>query len=62
MANWFLDYLSGRAFAAATVRPYAYDVLCFARFCQSRELRLGKVMPVDLFDWVAWQNARIAPT
>ena len=33
VANRFLDHLAGRAFAMATVRAYAYDVLCFARFC-----------------------------
>jgi integrase/recombinase XerC len=55
-ANRFLDHLSGRSFAAATVRAYAYDVLCFARFCQARGLRLAGVVPVDLFDWVSWQT------
>jgi integrase/recombinase XerC len=60
-ANRFLDHLAGRAFAAATVRAYAYDVLCFARFCQQRGLRLADVMPVDLFDWVSWQTAGSRP-
>jgi site-specific recombinase XerD len=55
-ANRFLDHLAGRAFAAATVRAYAYDVLCFARFCQQHRLRLTEVVPVDVFDWVAWQT------
>ena len=55
VANRFLDHLTGRAFAAATVRAYAYDVLSFARFCQTRALRLADVAPVDLFEWVAWQ-------
>ena len=32
VANRFLDHLAGRAFAAATVRAYAYDVLSFARY------------------------------
>ncbi len=35
---------------------YAFDVLCFARFCQHRGLRLTDVVLVDLFDWVAWQT------
>jgi integrase/recombinase XerC len=60
-ANRFLDHLVGRAFAAATVRAYAYDVLCFARFCEARGLRLAEVAPVDLFDWVAWQTAGSRP-
>ncbi|HET9648992.1 MAG TPA: tyrosine-type recombinase/integrase [Microlunatus sp.] len=56
LANRFLDHLAGRAFATATVRAYAYDVLCFARFCQQRGLRMSEVLPVDVFDWVAWQT------
>jgi hypothetical protein len=31
-ANLFLEHLRVRSFASATVRAYAYDVLCFARF------------------------------
>jgi integrase/recombinase XerC len=54
-ANLFLEHLRVRSFAPATVRAYAYDVLCFARFCAERELRLAGVVPADLFDWVAWQ-------
>jgi integrase/recombinase XerC len=54
-ANLFLEHLRVRSFASATVRAYAYDVLCFARFCAERELRLAQVVPADLFDWVAWQ-------
>jgi hypothetical protein len=48
--------LAGRSFAAAKIRAYAYDVLCFARFCQERGLRLADVVPSDLFDWVGWQT------
>lgn len=33
-ANRFLEHLQGRSFAPATVRAYAYDVLCFARSCR----------------------------
>lgn len=60
-ANRFLDHLVGRAFAAATVRAYAYDVLSFARFCEGRGLRLAEVVPLDLFDWVGWQTAGSRP-
>lgn len=60
-ANRFLDHLVGRAFAAATVRAYAYDVLSFARFCEGRGRRLAEVVPVDLFDWVGWQTAGSRP-
>ncbi len=56
VANRFLDHLAGRSFAAATIRAYAYDVLCFARFCQGSGLRLSQVVPVDVFDWVAAQS------
>jgi integrase/recombinase XerC len=54
-ANRFLEHLRVRSFASATVRAYAYDVLCFARFCAERGLRLAEVVPADLFDWIAWQ-------
>jgi hypothetical protein len=60
-ASLFLEHLRVRSFALATVRAYAYDVLCFARFCAERELRLGEVVPADLFDWVAWQADGPAP-
>jgi integrase/recombinase XerC len=60
-ANRFLEHLAGRAFAPATVRAYAYDVLCFARFCHERGLRLADVAPSDLFDWVGWQTAGERP-
>ena len=32
-ANSFLGHLQGRGFSPATVRAYAFDLLCFARFC-----------------------------
>lgn len=60
-ANRFLDHLGGRAFVPATVRAYAYDVLCFARFCEERGLRLAEVTPADLFDWVGGQTAGARP-
>jgi len=61
-ANRFLEHLRIRSFAPATVRAYAYDVLCFARFCAERELRLAEVVPADLFDWIAWQAEGRRPT
>lgn len=48
-------------FAAATVRAYAFDVWCFARFCVERELGLADVVPADLFDWIAWQGEGARP-
>jgi site-specific recombinase XerD len=55
-ANRFLAHLAARAFSPATVRAYAYDLLCFARFCLERRLRLADVTSSDLFDWIAWQG------
>lgn len=60
-ANHFLAHLVARAFAAATARAYAYDLLCFARFCVDRGLRLGDVVASDLFDWIAWQGEGVRP-
>ncbi len=51
-ANVFLGHLAGRHFSPATVRAYAYDLLCFARFLNARGLGLGTVGPVDIFDWI----------
>jgi integrase/recombinase XerC len=53
--------LVSRSFAAATIRAYAYDVLCFARFCQERGLRVADVVPSDLFDWIGWQASGTRP-
>jgi len=54
VANRFLDHLRVRAFAAATVRAYAFDVLSFLRFCDERELALVDVVPMDVFDFLDW--------
>lgn len=56
-ANAFLGHLETRAFAVATVRAYAYDLLNFSRFCLERGLGLDDVAAVDLFDWIDWQTA-----
>lgn len=55
LANRFLDHLTTRAFSAATIRAYAYDLLNFGRFLAERGLRLGDVVPTDLFDYLEWQ-------
>lgn len=55
-ANAFLEHLRARAFAAATVRAYAFDLVNFGRFLLERRLGMGEVAPVDVFGWVSWQG------
>ena len=55
-ANAFLGHLEARAFAPATVRAYAYDLLNFARFATERQLILADIVPTDVFDWIDWQR------
>ncbi len=55
-ANAFLGHLEARAFAPATVRAYAYDLLNFARFAIERRLALAELVPTDVFDWLDWQR------
>ena len=57
-ANAFLSHLQARAFAAATVRAYAFDLVNLGRFLQQQDLSLELVEPVDVFAWVAWQGVR----
>lgn len=57
-ANAFLDHLRARAFSPATVRAYAFDLVNLARFLSSRAIAVVDVAPVDVFDWVEWQNVR----
>jgi integrase/recombinase XerC len=57
-ANAFLAHLESRAFAVATVRAYAYDLVNFARFLVQRKLDVTDVVPADVFDWVDWQSVR----
>lgn len=39
--NAFLEHLRARAFAAATVRAYAFDLVNFGRFLAEQRLELG---------------------
>ncbi|MBT8227053.1 MAG: tyrosine-type recombinase/integrase [Dactylosporangium sp.] len=55
-ANRFLQHLSVRQFAAATVRAYAYDLLNFLRFLSGRHATLADVVATDLFDYLEWQS------
>ncbi len=57
-ANAFLAHLESRAFSAATVRAYAFDLVNFARFLGERGIDVAEVVPTDLFDWIDWQSVR----
>ncbi len=54
LANRYLSHLEVRAFAALTVRTYAFHCLSFLRFCDEKQLRLASVAPMDVFDFLDW--------
>ena len=56
LGNEFLRHLRARAFAAATVRAYAFDVANLARFLGEEKIALSVVEPMDVFAWVDWQG------
>jgi site-specific recombinase XerD len=56
VVNGFLEHLSVRNFSPATRRAYAFDLLNFLRFLSGRALRVGAVVPTDLFDYLDWQR------
>jgi integrase/recombinase XerC len=56
LANHFLAHLVVRAFAPATVRAYAYDLVNFGRFCVERGVRAVDAGPADVFDYLEWQS------
>jgi len=56
LANRFLAHLVVRAFAPATVRAYAYDLVNFGRFCVERGVRVVDAGPTDVFDYLEWQS------
>jgi site-specific recombinase XerD len=58
LANRFLAHLRVRAFAPATVRAYAYDLVNFGRFCVEHGVRVVDAVPTDLFDYLEWQSSR----
>ena len=57
LANAFLSHLEARRFSPATVRAYAFDIVCLARFLEERGTGLGDLVPADVFDWIDWQSA-----
>src|SRR5215510_3758303 len=56
-ANAFLSHLEIRRFSPATVRAYAFDIVCLARFLEERRISLGDLVPTDIFEWIDWQSA-----
>lgn len=56
LANRFLDHLSVRNFSPATRRAYSYDLLNFMRFCAGRALTVATLEPMDVFDYLDWQQ------
>jgi Phage integrase, N-terminal SAM-like domain len=55
-ANAFLSHLETRRFSPATVRAYAFDIVCLARFLEERGIGLGDLVPADVFDWIDWES------
>ena len=60
LVNRFLAHLGSRAFSAATVRAYAYDLLNFLRFLVGRGTRLADVVATDLFEYLDWQQRPVS--
>ncbi len=58
--NRFLAHLVVRAFSAATVRAYAFDLANFGGFLVDRALTLDEVAPTDLFDYLDWQRSSVS--
>lgn len=56
LANAFLCHLQTRRFSPATVRAYAFDLVCLARFLEESGIGLGDLVPTDVFDWIDWQS------
>jgi site-specific recombinase XerD len=55
--NRFLAHLETRRFSPATVRAYAFDLVCLGRFLVERTIEVADVVPTDVFEWVDWQSA-----
>lgn len=55
--NGFLTHLETRRFSPATVRAYAFDLVCLGRFLIERSIEVADVVPTDVFEWVDWQSA-----
>lgn len=55
IGNRWLGHLAVRQFSPATVRGYAYDLLCLARFLDDAGIGWTELVPSDVFDWLEWQ-------
>ena len=55
IANRWLVHLEARQFSPATMRGYAYDVVCLARFLDEAGVAWRDLVPSDVFDWLEWQ-------
>lgn len=55
IANRWLAHLEARQFSAATVRGYAFDVVCLVRFLDEVGVLWRDVAPSDVFDWLECQ-------
>lgn len=60
-ANAFLSHLEARRFSPATVRAYAFEIVCLARFLEERGIGLCDLVPTDVFDWIDWQSVPMRP-
>lgn len=56
IGNRWLVHLEARRFSPATVRGYAYDLVCLARFLDDVGIGWDEVVPSDVFDWLEWQS------
>lgn len=55
LGNRWLAHLEARQFSPATVRGYAFDVVCLARFLDEVGVSWRDLVPSDVFDWLEWQ-------
>ncbi len=55
-ANRWLSHLEARQFSLGTVRAYAFDLLCLARFFDAVGVDWREATPTDFFDWLEWQS------
>lgn len=61
VGNRWLAHLEARQFSPATVRGYAFDLVCLCRFLDELDLAWRELRPSDMFDWLEWQ-ARPRPS
>jgi site-specific recombinase XerD len=59
-ANRWLGHLEARQFAPGTIRGYAFDLLCLARFFDDVGIDWRQAAPTDFFDWLEWQSRPVS--